>query len=71
MPWELAEAELVMEMCRGFQALPEAGGVMDQPVWVLRMLAVLKAAEGDGGDGSVEAQHDPAAGLADFQRLTG
>ena len=61
---------MVASLCRGFQSLPEAGGVMDQPVWVLRMFAVLAAAEGEG-DSVAPADTGPAGGLAAFQTVTG
>lgn len=58
-PAELVEAELINGMCRRYNALPAEGGVIDQPVWVLRMHRVLALA---GEDEPREA--DPLAAFA-------
>lgn len=42
-PLELVEAELVYNMCQEFQTLPDAGGVLDQDVAVLRLRSILVA----------------------------
>ena len=41
-PHELAEAELIYRLCRAYRALPEPGALLDQPVWMLRMEAILE-----------------------------
>ena len=58
---------MIYGLCQGYQALPESGGVMDQPVWVLRMHAIL--AEGghfehaSGGPPPDVSEFDPMAGI--------
>jgi len=51
---------MVYGMCQAYQALPESGGVMDQPVWVLQMHAILS--EGGHFD---KQRETPAAGSGD------
>jgi len=42
-PPELVEAELVYGLCSAYHQLPEPGGVLDQPVAILRMHQILEA----------------------------
>lgn len=42
-PWELTEAEMVYGLCKAFQSLPQAGGVLEQPVSLLRTIGILEA----------------------------
>ncbi len=75
MPQEVQEAALIDSLCQRYHALPEAGGVMDQPTWFLRNLILLAeageltAADPFGGVGvSVDTpttthQDDPLAGI--------
>lgn len=43
-PYELVEAELVYNLCKTYSSLPEVGGVLDQPVSIIRMHGILDAA---------------------------
>lgn len=43
MPIELSQAKMIYGLTQAYHALPEAGGVMDQPVWVLAMHEILRA----------------------------
>jgi hypothetical protein len=54
----LEDAQVVYSMTQAFSSTPAAGGVMDQPVWVLRMLAVLEAG-GHFGDRAASSSSDP------------
>lgn len=38
---------MVSALCQRYRALPAAGAVMDQPVWVLQMQEILRVAESD------------------------
>lgn len=66
-PPEYMEAKLVYRLCQAYQALPEAGGVLDQSVSILRMHAILDAGgyfEQQGAEPSAPAQpRDVFAGL--------
>ena len=53
------EAKLVYRLCQAYQSLPEQGGVLDQPVSILRMHAILDAGgyfDQQGAESSVPAQ---------------
>lgn len=56
-PWELVEAEFVVQMCQRYRTLPEAGGLLDQPIWFLQA-QFLVASESDS-----VAVDDPLANL--------
>jgi hypothetical protein len=43
-PAELEEAELTIGLCERFHSLPEAGGVLDQPADLLRMIRIVDLA---------------------------
>lgn len=34
---------MIYRLCQGYQCLPEAGALLDQPAWLLRMHAILSA----------------------------
>ena len=38
---------MVSALSQRYRALPAAGAVMDQPVWVLQMQAILRVAESE------------------------
>ena len=58
-PPELVEAEIVFGMCRTYQALPDAGGVLDQSATMLRMHSVLQL----GGYFDPRVEADPCSGI--------
>lgn len=62
-PTELVEAEMVYNLCRAYQALPEAGGVLDQSVGFIRMHKVLMLAGVIGEGQPDQAEDDPFAGI--------
>jgi hypothetical protein len=57
------EAELVMGLSKRLRIPPVAGGVMDQPAWVLRTLRILDLADPD------QKREAPELDLADLQEL--
>ena len=61
-PYELVEAEMIYGLTQAYHALPEAGAVMDQPVWVLRMHAILDAS-GYFGERTAPPPSDPLAAI--------
>lgn len=63
-PYEVVEAEMIYGLAQAYHALPERGSVMDQPVWVLRMHAILDAS-GYFGERATAPAHpaDPLAAI--------
>lgn len=62
------EAEMVQRMCEQYQALPDAGGVLDQDISVLRMRAILVEGgyfdeQGVAAAGVPVRAADPLAGI--------
>ena len=66
-PMEYMEAQMVHRMCEQYQALPDAGGVLDQDISIMRMRAILVAGgyfDDDSDLPSARAQSsDPLAGI--------
>lgn len=64
------------ELCKEYGALPEAGGVMDQPIWWLRQRAILQEAgyfdeQGEGGAGPRGASAPAADPLVNLPMSVG
>lgn len=58
---------MIYRLCQDYHTLPDAGGVLDQPIAIVRMHAILQAAgffdeQGDGA-ASKPPQYDPLADL--------
>lgn len=62
-PPEFSEAMLVYKLCQAYQALPEAGGVLDQGAALLRMHTVLLEGGYFGQIVSPAPAADPFAGI--------
>lgn len=62
-PPEYIEALNVYRLCQVYQALPAAGGVLDQDVELLRIHAVLNEGGYFGEPERPPAAFDPFAGL--------
>ena len=58
---------MIYRLCQDYHTLPAEGGVLDQPIAIVRMHAILQAAgffdeQGDGA-ASKPPQYDPLADL--------
>lgn len=65
-PFDLLEAELIYRLCQDYHTLPTSGSVLEQPIGIVRMHAILREGgffDDEGTGNGTPPPYDPLADL--------